>query len=117
MISQVIDVTDIFNASNAIVLDTGGNRFMTFYVNTPTGAISFTGTNDGGAVQGESDGSAATATGFVSIGGYNLTAPLTVVTSINATGLIRIDCQCKYIKLAGSSVTLAKLIVMTGKLL
>ena len=118
MIVEIEDWTLKFTAGGGnLVLDVGANRFITFQFVGTSGTISLQGTNDGGAVLGTTAPSAATATNFISIGGYNLTAPLTVITSIAAAGLVRVDCQCKYIKLASSGATVTKLLVMTGKLL
>jgi len=115
--SLVRDITTEFNDGSGYVLDTNGWDYVIVQIVTSTGAVSFTATNNGGDVQGSTLGNQYSATNFATIAGQDLaaTASTTYITSVAANGLIRFDFPPQFLKLAGSSVTAAKVIVKLHK--
>jgi len=108
-ITNTYDYTTKFNADSGVVIDMGGWDNVTVQLVSPSGAVSFNTTNDGGAITGVSDGGAASAANFTAIQGINL-ASGAAVTTLNATGSVRFNNVGKYLQLTGSSVTATKVI-------
>ncbi len=115
MISQYLDVTAAFNAANGYVQDLSNWDYCVFQFVNPSGTISITATNDGGAIQGETLGSAATATNFQTIQAAKL-ADGTAVTSVAAAGLYRVGVVGRYLKLGGASAAADKVFLMMAKI-
>lgn len=117
-VSLVQDFTTEFNAASALVLDVNGWDYVIVQAVTPSGAMAFTGSNDGGAIQGSTQGNATTAANFLTLAAVSLasTTPTTYITSVNASGLFRFDFPPQFIKLSGTSITVVKLIVKFHKI-
>lgn len=109
-ISRFQDFTNEFNAGSGIVIDVSGSDYVVVQFVTPSGALTFNSTLDGGAVQGVSDGSAATATNFVAVQGINLTTG-TGASTIAASAIFRFPVIGKYLQITGSAVTAVKVLV------
>lgn len=115
MISNLIwDAAIDFNNGSNIVLDISKWENVVVQFVTPSGAISFTATNDGGDVRGVSGENPATATNFLAVQGINLATGV-AATSASADGAFRFGIVGKYLKLAGSAVTVAKLLIFETK--
>jgi hypothetical protein len=111
----VLDVTDDFNADSDVKLDTGGFDYAIVQLVSPSGTVNFLHTNDSGAIEGVSDGSAVSATNFVAVQGTNLAAG-TAVTSLAASGLVRFGYIGRFLQLSGTSVTATKVLVRLYKI-
>ena len=115
--SIVLDLTSKMNADSQVVIDTNGWDFVIAQIVTPSGAISFTGTNDGGDTHGSTLGNQLSAANFATVSGIDMssTTPATYITSANASKGVKFKVPMRYLKLAGTSVTVAKLIVKLHK--
>jgi len=117
MISQTIDWTTEFNAASKLNLDISNWDYIVVQVITPTGAITFNGTNDGGAVQGTSDGSAEDATNWLAMQLLNIGAG-TSATSVSASGNFKLNVGTRFFQMDGATGTrtVTKLIVYYTKI-
>jgi hypothetical protein len=114
MISRIIDITDQFNSTGRARLDLGGWGIATFQIISPSGSISFTGTNDGGEETGTLTPSPSRSINFSTIEATDLSSG-TKVTSTSATGMYEVVIDCKYIQLFGTGVTATKILVFVNK--
>lgn len=110
MITENIDYTTEFNANSKLNLDMSGWDYAVVQIQTPSGAISFNGTNDSGAITGVSDGNARTATNWQAVQGIN-TATGTGATSTSGNGIFKFTYPSRFLQFIGSSVTVTKIIV------
>jgi hypothetical protein len=111
----VLDLTEDFNADADVKIDTGGFDYAVVQIVSPTGAIAFQTTNDSGAVQSVSDGSAISATNFSSVQGLVL-ASQTYASSTIASAIVKFEGIGRYLQLSGSGVTATKLLVRLYKI-
>jgi hypothetical protein len=119
----VLDVTDEYTTGlesgtpYLVKLDTGGFDYAVVQLVNPSGAILFQHTNDSGAIQGVSDGSAVSSANAVALQGINL-ATGTAVTSLAADGIIRLQSYGRFLWLdgTGASSTVDKLLVRLYKI-
>lgn len=114
-VQVIVDVTSDFNSDSDVKIDTGGYDYSVVQLVSPSGTVNFLHTNDSGDIQGSSDGSAVSATNFVSVHGVNL-ASTTNVTSLAASGLVRFQGIGRYLQLSGTSVTASKILVRLYKI-
>ena len=115
-VQKVLDLTEDFNAnSGSVTIDVGGFDYSVVQIVSPSGAIAFLTSNDSGAVQGVSDGSAVSATNFSSVQGLVL-ASQTYVSSILASGILRFEGVGQYLQLGSSNATVTKLLVRLYKI-
>lgn len=113
----VLDLTADFNVEAISQIDIGGFDYAVAQIVNPTNVVLFSNTNDSGAIQGVSDGSAVSATNFEDVQGVNL-ASGTAVTSIAASGLVRFQSVGQYLKFSStsSSTKVDKLLVRLYKI-
>lgn len=113
----VLDLTEDFNADSLVQIDTGGFDYAVAQVVSPMEAIVFKHSNDSGAVQSVSDGSAISATNFVTVQGVDLSSG-TAVTSLATDGLVRFQSIGRYLQFSSTSpsVTVGKLLVRLYKI-
>lgn len=99
MATQLIqDITTQFNQNEGEWnMDVGGWDYAVVQLVTPTASVSFETSNDSGDIEGISDGSAISATNFISVQGINLTTG-TGVTSLAASGLVRFQGIGQYLR-------------------
>lgn len=109
-LQQIIDVTDSFNANSGVVIDMGNYDYAIVQVKTPSSAISFTSTNISG-----NPSTSQNATDFTAVQGTIL-ATGTAATSINANGMVRFSYIGQFLKLSGTTVTVANLVIRLFKL-
>ena len=110
MRSRLLDVTNEFNTNNGVKLDVSEWESATCCFVAPSGTISITGTNDGGAIEGVTDGNATSSTNYSTIQAINL-ATGTAVTSVSTAGNYKITVGTKYIQLGGASAAATKVLV------
>lgn len=114
MITYVYDLTEDFNADSIATLDISAYEQTVVQLVSPSGAVNFLATNDGGAVQSVTDGSPLTATNFIGVQGTNLNTGV-AATSGSASGLWKFGIVGKYLRLSGTAVTATKVLVFQTK--
>jgi hypothetical protein len=103
-ISTVVDATDSFNANNNFYQDLSGwDSAVVQFVGT-SGTISFSTTNDDGAITGQLLPAPQVPINGVTVLGVNLTTK-TDVSSISAAGIVEFGIIGKYLLLQGNSAT------------
>lgn len=113
MISQYLDLTADFNADGLATIDVGEWDYIVVQLVAPVGTTTFNTSNDSGAVQGVTDGNAASATNFLAVQGTNLTNG-SAITTIAAAGIIKFTVIGKYFQLSGTSA--GKVLVKLSKI-
>jgi hypothetical protein len=103
-VQQVIDWASKYSASTPLQIDIGGWDFVVVQLVGPTGTTSFATSNDSGAIEGVSDGNAASATNFNAVTGTNL-ATGSGVTTLAAAGSVKFSGIGQYLQLSGGSAT------------
>jgi len=119
----VLDVTNEYNTGlesgepSLLKIDTGGFDYAVVQFVSPTDAILFKHTNDSGAIEGVSDGSAISSTNALAVQGINL-ATGAAATSTNASSLFRFQSYGRYLWLDGSAsgASVTKLLVRLYKI-
>jgi len=110
-VSQPIDVTTAFNNNAGVLnLDVSGWRYCVVQIVTPSSAITFNTTNDGGAVQSSTNDAPISATNWLACQGTNLTSG-SAVTSVNATAIVRFEVVGTFLQLTSSAATAAKVLI------
>jgi len=103
-ISTVVDATTSFNANNNFYQDLSGwDSAVVQFVGT-SGTISFSTTNDEGAITGQLLPAPQVPINGVTVLGVNLTTK-TDVSSISAAGIVEFGIIGKYLLLQGNSTT------------
>jgi hypothetical protein len=120
MIAKHYDYTNQFNQGTAatpgvLVLDTSGWDYAVIHFVNLAGSITFTGSNDGGAVQGETDGNAVSAINFVSVQGVNQTTGTAGTTAATNT-IYKFSSVARYLQLTGTASTTSKILVYFAKI-
>jgi hypothetical protein len=101
-ISTVVDATDSFNANNNFYQDLSGwDSAVVQFVGT-SGTISFSTTNDEGAITGQLLPAPQVPINGVTVLGVNLTTK-TDISSISAAGIVEFGIIGKYLLLQGSA--------------
>lgn len=118
MLAKYLDLAEEANASEdvSVVIDVSNYDYVLVQ---PIGdAASFQTTIDGGAVQGVSDGGAATATNFVDAYGIrNSTATSTSLnTAVGDGNIIKFNVVGRYLKITSGGLPFTKLLVMLTKI-
>lgn len=115
--SLIRDITAEFNAASSFVVDVNGWDYVIAHVVTPSGSMSFQGSNDGGEIEGSTTSNPLSATNFLALAGQPLTSttPTTYVTSAAVSAMVRFDFPPQYIRFSGSSITVVKLIIKLHK--
>ena len=115
-VSTIIDVTRDFNADALVKLDVSGWDYIVVQLVSPTGTVTFSSTNDSGAVQGVSDGNASTAINFIATQGTNLNSGA-ATTTLAASGLVRFASIGSFLQLSGADlVTCTKILIQLYKI-
>lgn len=113
-IQQVIDITADINADGRSILDVGGFDYAVVELVTPNTTASFASTSDSGDITGISDGSAASATNFVTTQGTDLSSG-SAVSSLATTGQVKFTGGARYLRIMGGGLTVTKGIVRLFK--
>lgn len=112
-LAKHLDVTTDFNTNGLVNLDVSGWDNIVVQFVTPAAAVTFKSTNDGGAVQGVSDGNAKSALNFTVIQGTDI-ATGTAATTTSTSSTYKFALGGKYFQLSGT--TAAKILVMFYKI-
>ena len=108
------DITNEFVAGNGYTIDMSNWDNAVWQFVSPSGTISTTATNDGGAVQGSTDGNSKSALNYQTTQVTKLEDG-TAVTAVAAAGLYRHGVIGRYVKFGGSGAAATKVIVMLHK--
>ena len=112
MLSQSLDITDVFNANNGYKMDVGEWANVTIHVSgSITGTINITGTNDAGAIQAVTDGNATSSANYTAIQATKL-ADGTAVTAIAAAGNYKIVVGTKFIQIGGTNAAVSGKVIV-----
>jgi len=111
---QTLDVTNEFVAGNGYTIDMSNWDNAVWQFVAPSGTIDTTSSNDGGAIQGSTDGNSKSALNFQTIQVTKLSDG-TAVTTVAAAGLFRNGVVGRYVRFGGSGATATKVIVMLHK--
>jgi hypothetical protein len=114
-VSETKDLTNNFNASGSVKLDIGGWDYAILHIVTPSGTVNFKTSNDGGWVNGVSDGGASASTNYLAVQGTNLTTT-TQASSTAASGIFRFDHIGGFFQIDGAGVTCVKAIIRLFKI-
>ncbi len=90
MISQYLDISNDFNANSGAILDVGEWDYIIAQLVNPSSTVTFNTSNDGNAIQGVSDGSAASAINWSAVQGTNL-ATGSAASTLAATGELKFN--------------------------
>lgn len=101
-VQQVLDITNDLNNNDIAQLDIGGWDYAIVQLVTPTGTFTFSSTCDAGAVQGVSDGNAASATNWIVTQGTNLNSG-SGVTTLAASGMVKFTGVGQFLQIAGAA--------------
>lgn len=111
MISKTFDVTSQFPTPGIVNMDIGLYDFIVVQVVGSTGTINFLATNDGGAIQGETNGNATSSTNYTALQGTNIGSTSTATSASAGTSSFRFSYIGKYLQLSGAGVTATKVLV------
>ena len=115
MVSQYLDLTNELAAGSGVIIDIGEWDYAVVQLVSPSGTVTFRTSNDSGAVQSVSDGSAVSATNFVDVQGTNLTSG-SAVTTLATSGIIKFPVIGRYLQLTGTTLSATKLLVKLSKI-
>lgn len=119
----VLDVTNEFVSGSEsgtpyiVKLDVGGYDYAVVQVIGIPVTVNFKHTNDSGAIEGVSDGSAVSSTNYVTLQGYDLSDG-SLVTSIANDGIIRFESFGRFLSIEadGEPMSVGKLLVRLYKI-
>jgi hypothetical protein len=111
MLSHSFNLTTSFPTPGLINIDVGLYDYIVVQIIGSTGTINFLTTNDGGGVQGETDGNATSAANFTAVQGTNVGSTSTSTSAGAGTSMYRFSYIGKYFQLSGAGVTATKIIV------
>ena len=114
-LSKKLDLTTAFNASGFVNIDVGLWDKVDLQVVTPTGAITFNGTNDGGEITGITDGNALSAKNWNVVQGTNL-ATGSAATSTNASSTYQFSVTTKFLQFTSAGATVTEMLVWMYKI-
>lgn len=117
MVSNYEDLTIPFNQNGKVQIDISGWDYILAQIVTPSGAISFASTIDGGGVTGVSDGNATSALNFVACQGTNQLNNTLETSTSAANSVHEFDVVGRYLQLSGGAgSTVGKLLIMFTKI-
>lgn len=115
MLSKTIDYTSGFNSSGFVTEDVGQWQNITIHIDgTVTGTLAVLGTNDGGAIQGVSDGNGVSSKNYTALRATDLSTG-TAATTITAAGNYTLPVTTRYFRLGviGGSTTGNLIIILS----
>lgn len=120
MVCNTVDYTNQFNngvGSNTglLQIDTSGWDYVIVHFVNMTGSTTFQGSNDGGAIQGETQGNATSATNWVSVQGVNQTTG-SAGTSAATNTIYKFSSVCRYLQFDGTAATNCKVLIYYSKI-
>jgi hypothetical protein len=114
-LSQTVTITSEFNSGNGYTIDASGWDTTVWHFVNPSGTISITASNDGGEINGVTQGNSLSALNFVAVQGTKL-GDGTAVTAVAAAGLFRVGVVGRYVRMGGSGATADKVIIEFSKI-
>lgn len=99
---QILNVTADLNNNSICQLDVGGWETIVVQLVSPTGTFTFNSTNDAGAAEGVSDGSAISATNWIAVQGTNLNSG-SAVSTLAASGIVRFQNIGQFFQISGAA--------------
>ena len=114
-VQQTIDVTTDINADGRATLDVGGYDYAVVELVSPTSTATFASTSDSGDITGVSDGSAASATNFVTTQGTDLSSG-SAVSTLAITGQVKFAGGGRFLRIIGPGLTVTKGLVRLFKI-
>lgn len=117
-LTRLLDLTSDFNAASspAVKIDVSGWDWIVVQLVLPTGTVTFSATNDAGAVEGTTDGNAVSSLNYIAVQGTNLNSGVAAST-LGASGLMRFAVVGKFMQFSATgAVTTGKLLVYLFKI-
>ena len=117
-LTRLLDLTGDFNAvtNPSVRIDISGWDWIVVQLVQPTGTVTFSATNDAGAIEGVTDGNATSSLNYLSVQGTDLTSGTSVTTS-GASSLTRFGVIGKFFRLSASgAITAGKVLVYLFKI-
>jgi len=108
-LSITSDVTTEFVRDAGYVCDLSGWDYVIVTLVGPSGTINLTATNDGGAIQGVTDGNSLSALNFTTVQGIKLSDGSAV--TVAAAGQTKVINSGRYLKVGGASAAATKAII------
>jgi|ERR1700677_412471 len=120
MIAKHVDFTNQFNLgigtnTGLLQIDTSGFDFVIVHFVNLAGAITFSGSNDGGGITGEAQDNATSATNWVSVQGVNATTGASGTTAATNT-IYKFSSVARYLQFDGTASTTCKILVYFAKI-
>ena len=120
MIAVHKDFTNQFNlgiggTTGILQVDTGGFDYCIVHFVNLAWTVTFTGSNDGGGITGETEGNPTSATNWVSVQGVNATTGAAGTTAATNT-IYKFSSVARYLKFAGTASTTCKILVYFAKI-
>jgi hypothetical protein len=109
-----MDLTTEFNRDNGWTADMSGWDYLVVTLVGPSGTISLLGTNDGGGINGVSEGNSLAALNFTAVQGVKCSDGSAV--TVAAAGQTKIQNQGRYLKIGGASAAATKFLVELFKI-
>ena len=120
MIASHKDFTAQFNqgiggTTGILQVDTSGFDYCIVHFINLSGSITFAGSNDGGAITGETDNNATSATNWVSVQGVNQTTGAAGTTAATNT-IYKFSSVARYLQFTGTASATCKILVYFAKI-
>ena len=120
MIAKHIDFTNQFNTgigsnTGLLQIDTSGFDYTIVHFINMTGSTTFQGSNDGGAIQGDTEGNPTSATNWVSVQGVNQTTGA-AGTSAASNTIYKFSSVARYLQFDGTASATCKVLVYFAKI-
>lgn len=113
-LSNTLEVTTEFNRDNGWVADMSGWDYVVITLVGPSGTINLTATNDGGGINGVTEGNSLSALNFTAVQGTKLSDGSAV--TVAAAGQTKVQNQGRYLKVGGASAAATKAIIEYNKI-
>jgi len=120
MVAKHIDFTNQFNTgvgsnTGLLQIDTSGWDYVIVHFVNMTGSTTFAGSNDGGDIQADVQGTALTATNWVSVQGVNQTTGVAGTSAASGT-IYKFSSVARYLQFDGTANTSCKVLVYFAKI-
>ncbi len=118
MISNVVDYTTDFNnqVASGFNLDVSDWDYVVVQMILTAGTITFSSTNDSGAVTGGTDGSPSSAQNWVAVLGTNLNTGTTATSTAASNSLFKFNIIGRYLQLSGAAGAATKVLIYYAKI-
>ncbi len=117
-LSRTLDLTGDFNAAAnpAVKIDVSGWDYVVAQLVLPSATVTFSATNDAGAIEGGTDGNQVSSLNYIDVQGTNLNSGV-ASTTLGASGLMKFQVVGHFMRFSASgTVTVGKLLVYLFKI-